>query len=218
MAWGRQLASLFRVPTGLCLVALPLAAECGGMEGAPRRSHHVAADHFHVDVRTRLPTETHFLHGLAWKDHVSGSLPLVRGAVLDAEWSLQGLEKYDTFLGEKSLVSEVRWGKNACGHAGLVHGGAIAATFDDAFGALFFSLERGKGFTARLEINYRKPIPAGTPLRVVTAVESVEGRKVWMTSKMVAEDGETAYADARSLFVVARVPSQEELKAAQKSV
>ena len=124
----------------------------------------------------------------------------------------QGLEQYDTFLGDKSLVSEVRWGKHACGHAGLVHGGAIAATFDDAFGALFFSLEMGKGFTARLEVNYRKPIPAGTSLRVVTSVESVEGRKVWMGSKIVGGDGATVFADARSLFVVARVPTPAELQ------
>jgi hypothetical protein len=36
--------------------------------------HKVHGDHTLVDVRKRLPTEPHFLHGLAWADGVSRPL------------------------------------------------------------------------------------------------------------------------------------------------
>lgn len=129
----------------------------------------------------------------------------------------QGLEEYDTYLGISSIVTELKWGKSACGHPGIVHGGALAASFDDAFGALFFSRRVGNGFTARLEIDYKRPVPAGTPLRLVSEVDSIEGRKVWMkaTLQSRAAQGEApvVYARSRCLFIVARVPKPEELHA-----
>ena len=129
----------------------------------------------------------------------------------------QGLEEYDTYLGISSVVAELKWGKSACGHPGIVHGGALAASFDDAFGALFFSRRMGNGFTARLEIDYKRPVPAGTPLRLVSEVDSIEGRKVWMKATLQnrSAPGEepVVYARSRCLFIVARVPKPEELHA-----
>ncbi|KAA0150469.1 hypothetical protein FNF29_05272 [Cafeteria roenbergensis] len=179
------------------------AAACDGRAGAQQRGistttpHSTHSDHFHVDVRSRLPTDSHFLHGLSWKD--------------------KGLEEYDTYLGISSIVAELKWGKSACGHPGIVHGGALAASFDDAFGALFFSRRMGNGFTARLEIDYKRPVPAGTPLRLVSEVDSIEGRKVWMKATLQnrSAPGEepVVYARSRCLFIVARVPKPEELHA-----
>jgi len=112
-------------------------------------------------------------------------------------------------------VSELEWGESACGHPGIVHGGALAASFDDAFGSLFFSQHIGNGFTARLEVDYKRPVPAGTPLRLVTRVDSIQGRKVWMSSTLQGRPaaGEEApvFAVAKSLFLVARVPKPEEM-------
>ena len=71
----------------------------------------------------------------------------------------------------------------ACGHPSIVHGGAIASVLDDTFGVLFFASRLGNGFTANLNVNYRKPLAAGTDVTVHVAVDRVEGRKV--------RDGET---------------------------
>jgi acyl-coenzyme A thioesterase PaaI-like protein len=122
----------------------------------------------------------------------------------------QGLELYDTYVGKGSIVSEIRWGQRAGGHRGILHGGAIAASFDDAFGALFFSQGFGPGFTANLTIDYRRPVPVGTRLRIVATVDSVEGRKVWMLAKLVdssdPSDDPTVFAEAKCLFIKPRVP------------
>lgn len=155
----------------------------------------------------------------------AGVLVPIGGAHSEAELSgivlrccqPQGLEEYDTYLGIRSIVTELKWGQSACGHPGIVHGGALAASFDDAFGSLFFSRRVGNGFTARLEIDYKRPVPAGTPLRLVSEVESIEGRKVWMKSTLqnrsAAGEEPVVYALSRCLFIVARVPKPDELQA-----
>ena len=53
-------------------------------------------------------------------------------------------ERYDFFTrveGEPELRTVIHVGKEMCGHAGIVHGGATASIFDDCFGALVFSLK-----------------------------------------------------------------------------
>lgn len=137
--------------------------------------------------------------------------------------SLQGLEVYDTYVGDGAIITELRWGERSCGHSGIAHGGALAASFDDAFGSLFFSQGYGPGFTAHLAIDFRKPVPVGTPLRLHTEVTSAEGRKVWMRSRLVkaeasSSDGpEVLFAEAKSLFLKAKVPKALPSEAYQRS-
>lgn len=71
-----------------------------------------------------------------------------------------------------------------CGYPGIVHGGASAALLDDAYGMLFFSLGLGLGFTARLEIDYRKPIPAGSYAVLTLRLQEQERRKVWLQGEI----------------------------------
>jgi hypothetical protein len=61
-----------------------------------------------------------------------------------------------------------------CGHPKLVHGGAIASLLDDTMGTLFLSLGEGNGFTANLNIDYRRPIPAGTRVENVADLDRIE--------------------------------------------
>jgi len=99
-----------------------------------------------------------------------------------------GLEQYDLLLAPDgaSLRCLAVLGARACGHPRVVHGGALAAVLDDAFGALFLHCGAGSGFTANLSVDYVRPVPAGAQLeirvRLVRAEPSSSGRstKVYM--------------------------------------
>ena len=100
-------------------------------------------------------------------------------------------------------------GERVCGHPGLVHGGVSALVLDEMFGQAyycFFAAERGPGFTANLNIDYKAPAPAAAWLCATVTVVSVEGRKVRLAATLSEEpDGAgTVFAAATCLFVVAR--------------
>lgn len=63
------------------------------------------------------------------------------------------------------------------------------------------------GLTARLELDYKKKIPAGTVLLITTELDSVEPRKVWMRAS-VSNGAGTTYATGRALFVAPNIGKQ----------
>ncbi len=84
------------------------------------------------------------------------------------------------------------------GAPGFAHGGAVATAFDDTLGTLLIVLKR-PGVTAKLEVNYRRPLFLGRRYELEAWVESVDGRKMWLAAE-AREDGELV-ADARALFL-----------------
>jgi acyl-coenzyme A thioesterase PaaI-like protein len=84
------------------------------------------------------------------------------------------------------------------GPPGCVHGGIIAACFDQVLNVANM-LAGVAGPTASLEIRYRKPTPLGVPLRFETEVPVVEGRQVRTVG--VLRDGDTVLAEATGVFV-----------------
>jgi acyl-coenzyme A thioesterase PaaI-like protein len=81
------------------------------------------------------------------------------------------------------------------GVPGCVHGGFVAAAFDQVFG--YLQVVRGAGgLTATLEIRYRRPTPMDTELRIVARTSHVDGRKSVVTATMTAGDVVTAEASA----------------------
>ncbi|HEY8516141.1 MAG TPA: hotdog domain-containing protein [Candidatus Binatia bacterium] len=82
------------------------------------------------------------------------------------------------------------------GPPGCVHGGVIAATFDQVLNVA--NLMRGvAGPTRKLEVRYLAPTPLGVPLRFEGWVESVEGRDVRSLGRVLAGDRVTAEAEGR---------------------
>ena len=84
------------------------------------------------------------------------------------------------------------------GPPGCVHGGFIAAAFDEVLGATQ-SLSGTPGMTARLTVNYRRPTPLGEELVFIGELDRVEGRKIFTTGRVMA--GTTVTAEAEGLFV-----------------
>jgi acyl-coenzyme A thioesterase PaaI-like protein len=102
-----------------------------------------------------------------------------------------------------------------CGHPSIVHGGALSAVFDDVFGALFVASRQGNGFTANLNVNYRKPVMAGTNLVIEARIDRIEtgltgSRKVHFSGTLRDRDDQSIlYTEASALFVVKTVPSSD---------
>lgn len=84
------------------------------------------------------------------------------------------------------------------GPPGCVHGGYIAAAFDELLGATQ-SLSGAQGMTAHLEVDYRSPTPLREELRLEGWLERREGRKIWARAAIHAGDRLTAESEA--LFI-----------------
>ncbi|POR35372.1 Uncharacterized protein TPAR_04433 [Tolypocladium paradoxum] len=111
-----------------------------------------------------------------------------------------------TEAGGKSLVSVVYVGEDLCGHPGIVHGGMLATMLDEGLAwCCFGALPHGIGVTANLNINYRKPTPAGSFLVLRAETTKVEGRKAWVKGhvELLAEPGEkpTILTEADALYI-----------------
>ncbi len=89
----------------------------------------------------------------------------------------------------------VRFGAAYEGPPGHVHGGFVAAMFDELLGRS----QGSAGFTAYLTTTFRKPTPLFRELTLRAWVERVEGRKRWIRG--TCHLGETLLTEAEGLFV-----------------
>ncbi|CAN5714768.1 hypothetical protein BH24ACT3_BH24ACT3_10820 [soil metagenome] len=80
------------------------------------------------------------------------------------------------------------------GPPGCVHGGYVAAAFDEVLGSAQ-SLSGNPGMTGTLTIRYRSPTPLHTELRFEAGIDRIEGRKIFTWGRLHAGDGLCAEAD-----------------------
>ncbi|KAI9890770.1 MAG: hypothetical protein M1814_003701 [Vezdaea aestivalis] len=111
--------------------------------------------------------------------------------------------------GGKSAVCVCYIGGDVCGHVGVIHGGLLATLLDEGMArACFAALPNKLGMTANLNIDYRKPAPAGSFLVLKATTTKVEGRKAWVEGRIetLVKDGETPVlvAEAKALYVEPR--------------
>lgn len=97
-----------------------------------------------------------------------------------------------------TVVGTATFGVAYEGPPGCVHGGLIAASFDEVLG-LTQSLSGRMGMTGTLTVRYRRPTPLYTELRFEGRLESVNGRKVVTTATLSANGNLTA--EATGLFI-----------------
>jgi hypothetical protein len=84
------------------------------------------------------------------------------------------------------------------GPPGHVHGGLVAAMFDELLGFAQLSA----GFTGTLTVRYRKPTPLHKTLTMKAWPDRVDGRK--RIIKGTCHDGETLLSEAEGLFIAPR--------------
>ena len=93
---------------------------------------------------------------------------------------------------------EVNFGRAYEGAPGCVHGGFVAAVFDEALGlACVFS--GVPGMTGEITVRYLKPTPIQTPLRIEARFDRQEGRKIYNSGELYA--GDLLIAKATGLFI-----------------
>ena len=108
------------------------------------------------------------------------------------------------------MVGSAIFGAAYEGPPGCVHGGYIAAAFDEVLGSTQ-SLSGSPGMTGRLTVHYRSPTPLETELRFVGWLDRVEGRKIFTLGELWA--GERLCAEAEGLFISIQPGRFAELKA-----
>ena len=84
------------------------------------------------------------------------------------------------------------------GPPGHVHGGFVAAAFDEVLG-MVQSTAGNPGMTGTLSVRYRRPTPLHRELVFRGRVDRVEGRKIFTTATLHA--GEALCAEAEAIFI-----------------
>ena len=85
------------------------------------------------------------------------------------------------------------------GPQGYLHGGIIATLLDEAMSKAV----RARGLVAmtrKLEVEYLRPVPSGSPIRMEGRILSSEGRKHWVQARILNEVG-SELALGKGLFV-----------------
>jgi uncharacterized protein (TIGR00369 family) len=90
------------------------------------------------------------------------------------------------------------------GHPSYLHGGIIATLLDEAMSKAVRA--QGKtSMTRKIEIDYLRPVPSGTPIRIEGRVVRNEPRKHWAEARVVSQKG-TVLAEGKGLFIEVRSP------------
>jgi acyl-coenzyme A thioesterase PaaI-like protein len=113
-------------------------------------------------------------------------------------------------LDDGRILGRATFGAAYEGPPGCVHGGFIAAAFDEVLGSTQ-SLSGAPGMTGRLVVHYRSPTPLHTELRFEGTLDRVDGRKIHTTGRLWA--GDRLCAEAEGLFISIDFSKFAELKA-----
>jgi acyl-coenzyme A thioesterase PaaI-like protein len=84
------------------------------------------------------------------------------------------------------------------GAPGLLHGGILAAAFDELLG-LATVLSGGAGMTRELRVRYLRPTPLHVELRFTGRLDRVDGRQLFVSAEVEAEGVRTA--EASGVFI-----------------
>jgi acyl-coenzyme A thioesterase PaaI-like protein len=115
---------------------------------------------------------------------------------------------YFRIPGDPDLYAKAWFGSKTMGPPGHVHGGAMAATLDEAMGAVCW-MNGHHVVAATITINFLSMLPIETETIVHATIERVDGRKVQLRSKLKDPSGRIV-AEGSGLFIVLK---DEALKA-----
>ncbi|KAM9488027.1 acyl-coenzyme A thioesterase THEM4 isoform 2-T2 [Clarias gariepinus] len=101
---------------------------------------------------------------------------------------------------EKRCVCVFQPGHLLEGPPGHVHGGAIATMIDTVTGTLAGYLV-GPVMTANLNINYRSPVPLGSVVVLHSALDRIEGKKLFVTCTVTSTDESKIHTESTALFI-----------------
>lgn len=103
---------------------------------------------------------------------------------------------------ETALYAKAWFGNKTMGPPGHVHGGAMAATLDEAMGAVCW-MNNLQTVAATITISFVAMLPLETETIVEAVIDRIEGRKIEVRSILKDESGKTI-ATGTGLFIVMR--------------
>ncbi|KAF9185720.1 hypothetical protein BGZ50_002900 [Haplosporangium sp. Z 11] len=107
---------------------------------------------------------------------------------------------------EKAIVLFMHLGRSLCGHDRIIHGGLLATLLDEATGMVALpNLPFHIGFTANLNVNYRKPVKADQFVMVRAEFQKSEGRKGYTVASIHDLHGNTL-VECTALYVSPKNP------------
>ena len=112
--------------------------------------------------------------------------------------------------GEPDLYAKAWFGAKTMGPPGHVHGGAMAATLDEAMGAVCW-MNGHKVVAATITINFLAMLPIETETIVEARIERIEGRKVQLRSSIKNPSG-LVITEGSGLFIVLKQDSLNALE------
>jgi acyl-coenzyme A thioesterase PaaI-like protein len=110
--------------------------------------------------------------------------------------------------GDETAGATATFGSAYEGPPGHVHGGFVAAAFDEVLGYVQ-SLSGAPGMTGTLTVRYLKPTPLHQELYFEARLAGVEGRKIFTEATVKA--GDVVTAEAQGIFISVRPGSMEAL-------
>jgi acyl-coenzyme A thioesterase PaaI-like protein len=110
----------------------------------------------------------------------------------------------------RRIIGTVRYPDAYEGPPGHVHGGFIAAGFDEVCGfAQSFAAQAG--MTGRLTVSYRSPTPLHRSLTYTAWVQGIDGRKITVLGELHTADDQRLCAEAEGLFISMRPEAFKQL-------
>ncbi|HEX8026959.1 MAG TPA: PaaI family thioesterase [Vicinamibacterales bacterium] len=113
--------------------------------------------------------------------------------------------------GEPDLYARAWFATNTMGPPGHVHGGAIAATLDEAMGAAAW-MNEFQCVAATIKISFLAMLPLETETTVEARIDRVEGRKIHLRSTLTEPSGKLI-AEGTGLFIVLKDGALKQLNA-----
>ncbi|CAO3632985.1 unnamed protein product [Cunninghamella blakesleeana] len=93
-------------------------------------------------------------------------------------------------------------GTELCGHEGYIHGGMLATLLDECLACVAMpSLPNYVGFTANLNIDYRKPVKSDQWVVLRGKLSKIEGRKAYVEAWIEDLEGQHKLVEATSLYI-----------------
>lgn len=100
---------------------------------------------------------------------------------------------------DKSVVCIARVADHFEGHPGYLHGGVIATLLDEAM-SKSVRARNALAMTRELSVEYLRPVPSKTPIRIEGRVVKHEGRKYWAEATILDEH-RTRLAHSSGVFI-----------------
>jgi len=121
-----------------------------------------------------------------------------------------GLRLQFSVAPDHAVVCEATVSDNYEGPPGYLHGGIIATLLDEAMS----KANRALGVTAmtrQMQVEYLRPVPSNSPIRIEGRVTRSEGRKHWTTAQILNTAG-TVLAEATGLFIAITLKTETSAK------